>query len=444
MSVRNPSNRNVPILISALILDLLAFTCILPLLPSILAYYSQALEKDSLYNTLTAGVRSFQLAIKAPVTERFNYVFFGGILGSIFSFLQFVSSPTIGVLSDKYGRKPMLILSCTGSVLCYLIWMYSNNFTLFLISRVIGGLSKSCTNVVTAMIGDIYEGDKNPKGMALIGISYSIGFLIGPMIGAYFSTLAKNEFFFTVPAKFSICLSILELLLFTQISETAIVTKESKEKVVFKDAIQLINPLSLFQFKAVSVSDQKKAHMEQYGIVYFLFLFFYSGLEFTLPFLTHARFNYTSVDQGKLYLFTGLLMLLIQGGVTRRVPLQKQKKLAQFGIITAVPGFYLIAFAESIFMLYTGLVFFAITSATVVPALTSCLSDINGLAQRGATIGVFRSIGSLARAVGPIVASSIFWHFGPTCSYVLGGTAFFLPTYLLHKCLTPKGETKAE
>ncbi|TMS36950.1 hypothetical protein L596_003995 [Steinernema carpocapsae] len=115
------SRKTVVVLIFALILDLLAFTCILPLFPSIIDFYSAENRKDSLYSFFDSAIRSIQNLALIPNLTRYNNVLFGGLLGSIFSALQFISSPLLGALSDVYGRKPVLILSVCGTLVSYLV-----------------------------------------------------------------------------------------------------------------------------------------------------------------------------------------------------------------------------------------------------------------------------------------------------------------------------------
>lgn len=102
-----PTNKTVYLIFFSLLLDLLAFTMILPLLPSLLDYYQQN-DSAGLYKWVLDSVKYFQTLVGAP--ERFNSVLFGGIIGSMYSFLQFVASPIVGGLSDVYGRKPIMIL----------------------------------------------------------------------------------------------------------------------------------------------------------------------------------------------------------------------------------------------------------------------------------------------------------------------------------------------
>lgn len=113
-----PTNKTVYLIFFSLLLDLLAFTMILPLLPSLLDYY-QRNDSAGLYKWVSDSVRYFQTFVGAP--ERFNSVLFGGILGSMYSFLQFVASPIVGGLSDVYGRKPIMVLCLVCIyIICFL------------------------------------------------------------------------------------------------------------------------------------------------------------------------------------------------------------------------------------------------------------------------------------------------------------------------------------
>lgn len=137
-------------------------------------------------------VRSFGALIGAP-EDKFNSVLFGGLLGSLFSFLQFLASPLIGGLSDHFGRRPLLLLSTSGVALSYAIWVNASSFGLFVLARIIGGLSKGNVSLATAIIADVSSHKTRQRGMAMIGIAFSIGFLIGPLLGAFFAIWAKGK-----------------------------------------------------------------------------------------------------------------------------------------------------------------------------------------------------------------------------------------------------------
>ncbi|CAJ0583963.1 unnamed protein product, partial [Mesorhabditis spiculigera] len=414
---------------------MLAFTCILPLFPSILNYYSKN-QDDWLFNTIQRGLVKFEETLGVPGNDRYHNSFFGGLLGSLFSSLQFICSPTLGALSDVYGRKPLMILSAFGTVASHVVWLYSSSFSLFVLSRIIGGLSKANINVATAIITDVYKPEERQKGLAVIGMSYSIGFLIGPMIGAFFSKMAPDSEFYTTPAYFSIAMTtIYFLIVLFAIRETG--KKATKTSTNLTRVKQLVAPRELFKFSAVDAPVDKKKEMQDIGLVYFVYLFLYAGLEFTLPFLTHERFGFDSMQQGKIYLFTGLLMLPIQGHFVRKTPMHRQKSLTNLGLLCIIPAFVLCAIAQNLLVLYAGLALYAIASATVVTSLTCLVTNVHPTKDHGALAGVFRSIGALSRALGPLVAASVFWLLGPTKCYLLGAALLVTPLLLARRIPNP-------
>lgn len=228
------AHKSIYIIFISLLLDLLAFTIILPLLPTILERYRQD-DSSGLYVRLSSQIRYFQELLGAP--DRYSSVLFGGFLGSMFSFLQFVASPIMGALSDCYGRKPILLLSLVSSIridiffhfslwihfivslqfgisCSYVLWAISSNFFLFVLARFVGGLSKGNISLSMAIITDVSDLKNRGKAMALVGIAFSIGFIIGPMIGALFSiyTDKTSSMWFWYPAAFAFLLSLADIL----------------------------------------------------------------------------------------------------------------------------------------------------------------------------------------------------------------------------------------
>ncbi|XP_005092721.1 major facilitator superfamily domain-containing protein 10 isoform X2 [Aplysia californica] len=424
-------NRTFYIIFFSLILDLLAFTVILPLLPSLLEHYSHH-DESGLYSAIKNSVSSFRNFVGAPDTARWNSVLFGGLIGSLFSMLQFLTSPIIGAASDVYGRRPLMLICLIGISFSYVLWALSQSFLLFVIARIFGGISKGNVSLCTAIVTDVSTPQKRGKGMALIGIAFSIGFVFGPTIGAAFSRLNReegNSVFFVMPALFALVLSVADFaFMYLYLSETLPSNKRLKSKRFLSQAAEYINPLSLFRFSSVSkLSANESTAVQSIGSIYFIYLFIYSGLEFTLPFLMHNRFEYTSMQQGKMFFFIGTVMALVQGGYTRRVTSGKEAKTAMRGILILIPSFILMAFVTNTVLMYTALTLFSFASATVVPCMTTLISTYGGDDEKGTIMGIFRSLGALSRAVGPVLASTVYWCFGAHVCYIMGAVFLIIP-----------------
>ncbi|KAK9509500.1 hypothetical protein O3M35_006805 [Rhynocoris fuscipes] len=423
------------IIFISLLIDLLAFTMILPLLPSLMDYYRKNDPPNGLYNYFLNCINRFQQFVGAP--DHYSSVLFGGSLGSLFSFLQFVISPLAGGLSDVYGRKPILLISLAGIALSYALWAISFNFSMFVIARIVGGLSKGNVSLSMAVITDVSTSKSRAAGMALVGIAFSVGFVAGPVIGALFSKWASSQShtnWFIFPASFALLLALADVI-FVVLCFKETLPKEKRAKSIAESLSQAsayINVLSLFNFSAVNnLQESDRKSLKRLGIIYFTYLFLYSGLEFTLTFVTHHLFEFTPMKQGAMFFWIGLTMALLQAGWVRKIKYDRVKSVATLGLLLIVPSYICVAFARFELMLYIGVFLFAVSTSMVVPCLTTLASNFGGTEQKGTVMGVFRALGALARAFGPIIASIAYWSLGSTTTYLIGATALIWPWFAL-------------
>ncbi|KAL6114754.1 mfsd10 [Pungitius sinensis] len=439
------SSKVINIVFVTLLLDLLGFTLILPLLPSILDHYAQT--GDGVYQSLQSVVDWFREAVGIPMEKKYNTVLFGGLIGSLFSLLQFLSSPVTGALSDRHGRRPMLLLTTLGLVSSYAIWAVSRSFGMFLLFRVIGGVCKGNVSLCTAIVADLPCPKARNRGMAMIGVAFSLGFTVGPLMGAYFalSSRATGIVFYQTPALLASAFSVADLL-FVWAAMPETLTKDAKASSSgFGDPGDLLNPLSLFHFSAVIRTrdpppKERMQKLQALGLVYFCYLFLFSGLEFTLSFLTHQRFNFTSMQQGKMFFFIGVIMASIQGGYARRIKPGQHIRAVRVAIMSLVPAFVLIGLSWNVTMLYVGLALYSFAAAIVVPCLSTLVSDHGTANQKGTVMGILRSLGALARALGPVASCSVYWIAGAQVCFLLTAASFIIPLVLLRRARSLKEE----
>ncbi|KAJ3014600.1 hypothetical protein HKX48_005074 [Thoreauomyces humboldtii] len=444
----------------ALLIDILAFTIILPLYPRILEHYDKVdgADKSSLYYQMRTLIQQFRIFLGVP-GARFDIVLFGGALGSMFSFLQFISSPVIGRMSDGYGRRTVLLTSMFGNGLSMLLWIFSESFGVFVCSRIVGGLTEGNVQMSIAVISDITTPETRSKGLALVGIAFSLGFTVGPPLGAYFTSINLVQVFpflsglpinqYSGPALFAFILIVIETVYLAialpetegyKASLTEAGTSVSSDdegsparrstRIASKSASNLASPppSGTLRPKVASVSSQ----LTILSAIHFLFLFFFSGMEFTLTFLTHDRFGYSHAQQGKFLAFIGVLSACVQGGYTRRTKTPTHRLAAQ-GILSAGVGLGVLGLApHTTAWLYVGAAFLAVTSGTVVTALTSLASlegrrtgqgegEVGG--DKGRVLGGFRAVGQLGRSLGPLFACSLYWGMGSGIAYGAGAAA---------------------
>ncbi|XP_016130828.1 major facilitator superfamily domain-containing protein 10-like [Sinocyclocheilus grahami] len=140
------------------------------------------------------------------------------------------------------------------------------------------------------------------------------------------------------------------------------------------------------------------------------------------------------MQQGKMFFFMGITMAVIQGGYARRIKPGHQIQTLSVAIISLIPAFLLIGIAWNLTLLYSGLFLYSIAAAIVVPCLSTQVSGHGSASQKGTVMGILRSLGALARALGPIVASSVYWLAGAEyISFIISSVFFIVPLVLLSR-----------
>ncbi len=417
-----------------LFLDLIGFSIIFPLFPALAKHYL-TVDADNFFLKSIFG--SIAQLTQLGGADMNAIVLFGGALGAIYSFLQFLAAPIWGTISDRIGRKPVLMISVFFLALSYLLWFFSGSFTLLILARFIGGIMGGNISTATAVVGDITSRENRSRGMAIIGIAFAFGFIIGPAMGGILSLIDLTQIYpswtsfgvnpFSMPAALAFILSAINFIwLWKRFDETLPADKRGQ-----RESDRSINPLVLFRplpYKGVNLTN--------FG--YFLFLMAFSGMEFTLTFLAAERLTYTSMDNAYMFIFIGFLIAFVQGGYVRRKANQVgEKRMALQGLVFLVPGLVAIGFAFSSWMLYLGLFFLAVGSSMTTPCLTSLVSLYTPSEDQGKSVGIFRSLGALARVIGPIIASLLYWKTGASAPYFIGAVFLILPMLLVAKLPKP-------
>ena len=402
------------------------------------------LEKDG-----SAGLLGGLLSILDQVAEvsgaggHFTPVLFGGVLGSLYAFLQFAFAPFWGALSDHHGRRRILLLTVAGTALSYLIWVFSGSFLLLILARLFGGAMSGNLSVATAAVADVTTRKDRAKGMGMVGAAFGLGFITGPAIGGAFALINPLETHpelaalginpFSVSALAALILAMVNLIwIWRRFSESL-----PKEKRTDTANLRERNPISLLRIKHAPP-------VRRTNHLYFLFIFAFAGMEFTLSFLTVDRFGFSTVQITYMMVFIGLILILTQGMIVRRiVPRLGERRVAVTGLLMVSVGLAILALAGTPGVLYLGLTVMAIGAGLTTPSLTALVSLYTPEDRQGQVLGTFRSLGSLGRSVGPIIASFVFWFFGSAWSYGMGA-ALLIPSLILALALADPGKREEE
>lgn len=422
--------------IVTLFIDLVGFSIIFPLFPAMLEYYGRVEADHGAFAQMNAGIAWFARFLGTSEGKS-NIVLFGGLLGSLYSLLQFVCAPILGRLSDHYGRRPVLLVSVCGTALSYLIWVFAGQFWLLLLARFVGGIMSGNISTASAIVADVTNVRNRSKGMAFIGIAFGVGFICGPVIGGLSASIDLTAHLpqlaawginpFSMPALVALVMSLINIVLIAVMLPE---TRPANER----DAARIertLNPIS-------ALRGQHFPGVSQSNLAYFLFLTAFSGMEFSLTFLAHERFGYTPRQNAMLLLFVGVVLALVQGGyVQRKAHHVGPRRMTSQGLVFVVPGMILVGIAHSIPVLYAGLFFMAVGAAQVIPCLTSLVSLYTPPHVQGRVLGAFRSLGALARAIGPILACILFWRLGSQQAYVIAAVCSIAPLLITMRLPEP-------
>ena len=408
-----------------------------------LEYYLPKEGADSIFGHLISIIEG--LSRKSGADTKFlTTVLFGGIIGSIYSLLQFFFSPILGHLSDRFGRRPILIFTIAGTTLSYLLWVFASSFNLLVLARVFGGIMGGNLAVATAAVADVTSEKDRSKGMALVGVAFGLGFIIGPVIGGLSSlidlTLIKPSWEgsginpFSIPALIAFTLSLINLFwVIAKLSETFSPPPKVKENTAKRASGRLRNLFST-----------KNRDVKLVMIIYFIFIMAFSGLEFTITFLALERLDYGPADNTKLFLFIGLVLIGVQGGLVRYLaPVVGEKKLVMTGMIFGLIAFMCLARALHWPLFYFGLGLLGFSVGFTSPTLSALASLYSPKNDQGRNLGAFRSAGSLARAMGPLFFAFLYWYSGSNMAYISGAVILILPLIMGFGLISPIKQTEA-
>ena len=343
----------------------------------------------------------------------------GGVLATLFAVMQFLFGPTIGSLSDRFGRRPVLLVSLFILAVDYYVMALAGTIWLLLIARGVGGITSATMSTATAYISDISEPHEKAARFGLVGAAFGIGFVLGPILGGLLSEFGTRAPFYAAGT-----LAVLNLIFgYLVLPET--VTDSIRRPFKWRRA----NPFGAF------------AHVGRIpGTARLLILFFlYEFAFYVYPaiwaYFTALRFGWDPVMIGVSLGSFGIAMAVVQGGLIRLIlKLLGERMTVLYGFVFNGFAFFLLAVVANPTL---ALVLTPLTAlgAVVTPALQSMIAQKAGPDAQGEMQGVVSSVKSLAVIFSPMVMTSVFYAFTETDALVfLPGAPFVLSMVLMVVC----------
>lgn len=340
---------------------------------------------------------------------------YGGWLMMVYALMQFFCSPLMGNISDRFGRRPVLLLSLLLLGLDYLVMAWAPTLFWLFIGRIVAGIAASTYSTCYAVIADSTPPEKRAQTFGLIGAAFGLGFIIGPLVGGLL-----GEYGARVPFIAAACLAFANLLFgFFVMPET--LAKENRRAFDLRRANPMGTLLALRKYPVV---------MGMIG-AYFLFLMGHHALPSTWTYFTIEKFQWTESQIGYSFAFVGILMVFTQAVLLRRVlPLIGQHKAAIAGFLFCIVSFAGYAFASSGFMLYMFMIPGAL-QGFVMPSVQSIMSGQIPANAQGELQGGLASMSSLTSILSPPLMTGTFAFFtdSSTTGY-FPGAAFALAALL--------------
>ncbi|MFQ5950533.1 MAG: MFS transporter [Candidatus Geothermarchaeales archaeon] len=380
------------VIILTVFVDLIGFGIIIPLLP----FYAQELG---------AGPTAL------------------GLLLASFSFMAFVFAPILGRLSDRYGRRPILLLSLVGSTTGHLIFALADSLLLLLLSRIIAGTAAASLSVAQAYIADTTTPKERARGMGLIGASFGVGVIVGPVIGG-----SLIGYGFSAPGFAAAAIAFSNLLLaLSLLPESLPPSLRARHRILPRRPSGFIEGF-------------RRPIIGPLLITVFVIFFSFATIPVVYPLFGIELFDLGPRDMSLIFIYIGAVQVVIQAGMIGRLVrwVGEERLLVSGTLLMTVTIFAVPLIPElTAFLILTGLISAGIAIAS--PVILSMISTRSSPSEQGKMLGLSQSVAALARIPGPLSAGLIFEYLGVAAPFVISAVMMLLGFALSLRILRQRG-----
>ncbi len=394
-------------------------------------------KKASIYFVLmTVLVDTIGIGIIVPVIPELirsitevtlgEAAFYGGLLATIYSLFQFICAPILGELSDRYGRRPVLLMSLLGLGIDFLFFAFAPSLLWLFIGRIIAGMAGASHTVATAYIADISTKEEKAKNFGLIGAAFGVGFIIGPLIGSVFV-----QYGVTIPFFVAAGMTLLNFLygLFFVPESLPI---EKRRKIDYKRMIP-----------GVSIINLSKYTFGGLILAFFLSNLAAQALPSTWAYFTMESYDWSPAEVGYSLSVIGLFVAIVQGGLIGTfVKKFGTKKVIMMGFVFWTIGMFLISIAFESWLLFIFIIPY-ILGGVASPTLQGLLSNYVSEKEQGNLQGALTGMISITAIIGPFLCTTLFYfftvkdttHYFPGAPYLFGAVILLIGTLITKKSL---------
>lgn len=340
---------------------------------------------------------------------------YGGYLTMSYSVMQFISAPVLGGLSDKFGRRPILLASLFGLGIDYIFLAFAPTIGWLFVGRALAGVTGASFTTAMAYIADVSTPEKRAQNFGMIGAAFGIGFIVGPVIGGIFS-----QFGLRIPFIISAVLALVNWLYGYFILPESL-AKENRRSFDWKRANPVGSLLRVVKYPKLI------------GLLAALFLLYLAAhaVQSTWTYYTMEKFHWNEAWVGYSLGFVGIVVGVVQGGLIRIIiPKIGQEKAVFYGLVLYMIGFVLFAFATQGWMMFAFMLPYGL-AGIYGPAMQGIISNNVEANAQGEIQGFTASLMSVAAIFGPLMMNNLFAYFtNPKHSVYFPGAPFLMAAFL--------------
>ncbi|MBF6592142.1 MAG: MFS transporter [Ktedonobacterales bacterium] len=328
-----------------------------------------------------------------------------GLVLTVYALAQLLFTPILGSLSDRYGRRPIILASLGIEACGFALTALSGSLPLLLLARFVGGLGASNIGSAQAVVADVTPPEGRARGMGLIGAAIGLGFVVGPALGG---TLATHGL--ATPFWVGMGVALANTLLVARfLPETRRHASRARAK---RGVIALTSGWRRMAHQPV---------IARLVTINLLFTMAFSAMEAVFPLLTLRRFGWGAAQNGYLFTYIGVLVVGMQGGlVGRLVKRWGERRLLFAGLALLAGGLALLPVIANLSALLLALGFLSVGEGAVTPTISALLSLASSADAQGETLGLAQGVSGLGRVLGPLLGGALFALVGASAPFVVG------------------------
>jgi len=329
-----------------------------------------------------------------------------GALSSLYAAAQLFAGPVLGALSDRYGRRPVLLICLLGTSIGYLMLGLADSLLLIFLAVFIDGLTGGNLTTAYAYIADLTTSENRARSMGMVGAAFGLGLMAGPALGGILSRYGLY-----VPA-FTASAIALSNVIFGFFALPESLPLEKRE----------IKPVSqMFNWGRQFINLFRQANIQKMLIALFLLNLAFAGLQSNFPLYSNYRFHWTPYQNGIFYLYVGVCAVFVQGFLFGKLqPRYGERRLALAGLIFMAMGMAIMAFAPASWVLFPAVTIIALGTGMSIPSFTALVSFRVSESGQGRLMGGTQTLLSLTSIIGPALAGLTFEWIAYSAPYWLG------------------------